>query len=90
VVGSGQEALDLLAGERFDLVLTDLGLPDISGEVVARTVRECAPQTPVVLLTGWADQLKAEERAPAGVTRVLGKPVTIKGLTEVLTELAPR
>jgi signal transduction histidine kinase len=89
VVGSGQEALDLLARERFDLVLTDLGLPDISGEVVARTVRECAPQTPVVLLTGWADQLKAEERAPAGVTRVLGKPVTIKGLTEVLTELAP-
>jgi hypothetical protein len=41
----------------------------------------------VVLLTGWSDQLHNEAKPLEGVTRVLGKPITIKTLAETLSEL---
>jgi signal transduction histidine kinase/ActR/RegA family two-component response regulator len=84
VVGDAAAALTALAGEPFDVVLTDLGLPGASGEEVARAAAERRPAPPVVLLTGWADQLRAEQAAVEGVTRLLSKPVTIDTLRQTL------
>jgi CheY-like chemotaxis protein len=77
-----------LAEERFDVVLTDLGLPGASGEEIARAAAGLRPPPPVVLLTGWADQLRAENITVEGVRRVLGKPVTIDTLRAALAEVA--
>jgi signal transduction histidine kinase/DNA-binding response OmpR family regulator len=53
-VGSGEQALELLAaGERFDLLLTDLGLPGITGEELAAEVRQKYPGLPVVIASGY-------------------------------------
>jgi len=41
----------------------------------------------VVLLTGWAEQLKAEATIPDGVTRILSKPVTLQDLAATLAEV---
>jgi DNA-binding NarL/FixJ family response regulator len=71
-------------------VVTDLGLPDLSGEDIAREVVARAPGIPVILLTGWADRLKAEATSLAGVTQILGKPVTIERLAEALRTVLPR
>jgi signal transduction histidine kinase/CheY-like chemotaxis protein len=87
LAADGREAVAALAEERFDVVLTDLGLPHVSGEDVAREAARRSPPTPVVLLTGWADQLRAEHIAVEGVRRVLGKPVTIEALRQVLAEV---
>jgi signal transduction histidine kinase/CheY-like chemotaxis protein len=87
LTADGNAALAAFAAERFDLVLTDLGLPGVSGEEVARTVSRSAPDVPVVLLTGWADQLGAEMIHPEGVRRILSKPVTISTLSTTLTEV---
>lgn len=87
VTSNAQEALAAFAQEPFDVVVTDLGLPDISGEEVARQVSERSATTPVVLLTGWADQIKAETKAIAGVKYILGKPITLTSLLNTLTEL---
>jgi signal transduction histidine kinase len=84
VAGSGREALAAFARESFDVVLTDLGLPEVSGEELAREVRRRSPTTPVVLLTGWADQLQAEGAALEGIDRVLAKPVTLATLASTL------
>jgi signal transduction histidine kinase len=89
VVQTAGEALRDFAAHPFDLVLTDMGLPDLSGEEVARTVAERAPGVPVVLLTGWADQLHNEGKALPGVTQILGKPVTIERLAETLRTICP-
>jgi CheY-like chemotaxis protein len=53
-VGSGEQALELLArGGSFDLLLTDLGLPGMSGEELAKRVRGQLPTLPVVIASGY-------------------------------------
>jgi CheY-like chemotaxis protein len=90
VARSAEEALPALAGEGpFDLVLTDLGLPGMSGEEMARAIAAGPAPIPVVLLTGWADQIQAEGRRPAGVARVLAKPVTLATLAAALRDVCP-
>ena len=58
-------------------------------EPVAREVVRRSPSTPVVMLTGWADQLRSEARPLPGVARVLGKPVTLDGLAGTLAAVCP-
>lgn len=54
-VGSAEQALDLLArGDTFDLLLTDLGLPEMSGEELAAEVSRRFPKLPVVIASGYA------------------------------------
>ncbi len=87
-VGDAEQAKTAFVAELFDLVFTDLGLPGANGEEVARFVAERST-TPVVLLTGWADQLAAEEFLPPGVSRILGKPVTLETIETTLTAVCP-
>jgi signal transduction histidine kinase len=84
VARNAREALEAFAREPFDLVLTDLGMPEVSGEDVARAVHRQSPTTPVVVLTGWADQLQAEGAALEGVDHVLPKPITLSKLSATL------
>jgi CheY-like chemotaxis protein len=90
LVGSAADGLAAFAEGRFDLVVTDLCLPGASGEDLARSMAEHAPATPVVLLTGWADQLQADAKPLAGVARILAKPLTISALAEALDAVCPR
>lgn len=85
----GQEGLGLLAsGQPIDLVLTDLGMPDMTGWDVARSVRERWPELPVGLVTGWGEQdLTPEERDR--VSFVLTKPFDRQLLREALAPIRP-
>ncbi|HXG11333.1 MAG TPA: ATP-binding protein [Gemmataceae bacterium] len=89
LAADGREGLDAFSEERFDVVLTDLGLPGLSGEEIARRVAEQSPGTPVVVLTGWADQLRAEKGSLQGVAGVLGKPVALDALASTLATVCP-
>jgi GAF domain-containing protein/CheY-like chemotaxis protein len=72
VCHDGRSGLARFAAAPFDLVITDLGMPDISGWEVARRVKEHRPGTPVAMVTGWGDQIDPA-RTP-GVDHLLGKP----------------
>jgi CheY-like chemotaxis protein/two-component sensor histidine kinase len=74
-------------GEPFDVVITDLGMPRVDGRQVARTVKEEAPDTPVILLTGWGMRLSAENDIPAAVDLMLSKPPTIGDLNRALARV---
>jgi CheY-like chemotaxis protein len=85
--GSGTEAMDWLRATAVDLVLTDLGMPEVTGWDVARAAKACRPDLPVVLLTGWGDQAGTEIPSNAGVDRILAKPVPRSVLLTVIAEL---
>src|SRR5205085_6014847 len=61
-------------GARFDVVITDLGMPYIDGRQVASAVKRRSPEVPVILLTGWGAFIKGEGDVPAQVDGVLSKP----------------
>ena len=49
-----------------------------------RSAKRLSPSTRVLLLTGWADRLKVEGDIPAGVDKLLGKPITKEQLRQAL------
>jgi len=83
----GTAALALLADHPVDLVLTDLGMPELTGWEVARLVKAHRPQLPVVLLTGWGQQPGVIAEHQGVVDRVLGKPCRLEELLGVILEL---
>lgn len=70
--------------EPFAVVITDLGMPYMDGRQVARNIKEAAPSTPVILLTGWGQRMVAEGDIPAHVDQVLSKPPRLRELREAL------
>lgn len=79
---SGAEALDVIdAGQPFDLLVTDLGMPGIRGDELARIVQERCPDLPVIVLTGHHDVDSLDTR-----WSVLAKPVTGVTLSECVRE----
>ncbi len=68
----------LQSGERIDALVTDVGLPGLNGRQLADAARECWPDLPVLLTTGYAGGA-VEEALPAGM-EVIGKPFALDAL----------
>jgi CheY-like chemotaxis protein len=86
-VGSGDDACAAFAPNRFDVVLTDLSLPDIDGWEVARASKTAAPTTPVALITGWGVTLLKAEIERRGVDLVIKKPLDPRVLLNEIENL---
>lgn len=78
------EAIRLVEERRFDLVLTDLKLPDGSGLEVMQRLKQVCPQTPVVMITGHATIENAVEATRMGAYEYLTKPVDLNRLRIVI------
>ncbi|HEU5196589.1 MAG TPA: response regulator [Methylomirabilota bacterium] len=84
--GTGREAAELASREEFDVLLTDLGLPDIPGDMVIRHVVATAIRRPwVVVVTGYDEPFIGRARE-AGADVVLTKPIA---WAELLDRLVP-
>jgi len=83
VVDRGEAAVSLVGRQRIDVVITDLGMPGMTGLDVAQRFWQLAPQVPVVLLTGWG--LDPDAARPANVVFVLGKPATMRSLDDAIS-----
>jgi two-component system cell cycle response regulator CpdR len=78
-VDRGTAALPLLQAEQFDLLLTDIVMPEMDGIELAQQCGRVSPSTKVMFITGFAAvSLKAEKTAPNA--RVLSKPFHLKDL----------
>ena len=73
--GNGAEALDLMAGDRFDVVLLDLRMPGMDGLDVLRAIKERWPESEVVVVTGYPSIETAKEAVKLGAYDYLAKPV---------------
>lgn len=71
----------------FETIITDLGMPDIDGQQVARTIKAESPGTPVIMMTGWGSVMKEDGEVVSGVDAVVGKPPRIGELNSLLLKL---
>lgn len=76
-VSRAEEGLSRLAGGKFDLVITDLNLPGMSGWDMARIVRRDHHAIPVIVLTGWGSNVEEMNRVEHIVARILSKPIDL-------------
>jgi signal transduction histidine kinase/DNA-binding response OmpR family regulator len=78
-------------GSVFDVVITDLDMPEVDGWAVAASVKASKPGTHVVMLTGWAGEIAPEDFKARGVDVVLAKPCSRVELEAAIgTLLTPR
>jgi len=82
--GSGREAADLATRNDFDVVLSDLGLPDMPGDVLIRQILSTArSRTRVIVVTGYGEPYLSRARQ-AGAEVVFTKPVEWTRILEAL------
>lgn len=87
---NGRQATEAAAREDFDVLLTDLGLPDMPGDMVIRRVLQNGRKRPrVVVLTGYDEPFVSRARQ-AGADVVLSKPVAWSTLLEHLAPAEQR
>ena len=69
---------------KFDMVLTDLGMPAMNGWEVAKWVKRKVPRIPVGLITGWGTHLDEEKIKESGVDLIIGKPFQVGDILEAV------
>jgi CheY-like chemotaxis protein/two-component sensor histidine kinase len=74
VAKDGEEGIRLFNEEEFDIVLTDLGMPGMSGWDVCRAIKKMNPRTPVGMITGWGMEIGEERMKEAKLDFLISKP----------------
>jgi CheY-like chemotaxis protein len=77
------EAVNLMRSqpERFDLVITDMNMPDMDGFELSRALKEIRPDIPILLCTGFGALVNRQDMAAAGISEVIPKPFSIKDIS---------
>lgn len=81
---SATQALDFAAQGEFDLLMTDVGLPDLPGDMLARRLREQRPGLPVIFVTGHG---RVDGFENAARTTVIGKPFAFERLQQAIASV---
>ena len=84
LAASGAEGLAMFRAGNFDVVLTDLGMPEIDGREVTRIVKTTRLNTPVILVTGWGASVGEDWDDAVKADYLLRKPVTLSNLRDAL------
>jgi PAS domain S-box-containing protein len=74
LAANGEEGIRLFKENAFDLVVTDLGMPGLSGWDVCKAIKEIAPDAPVGMITGWGMEVDEQKMKQNGLDFVISKP----------------
>jgi PAS domain S-box-containing protein len=85
--GKAQEGIEIFRKTSPDLVITDLGMPDITGWEVAKTIKKINPQASVILITGWDVPSQKNALQRKGVDALLRKPFQSHQLIELVDQI---
>jgi two-component system sensor histidine kinase RpfC len=93
VVGDGEQALDVLENERYDVIIMDLNMPELGGLDAARAYRFMDPgasQVPIIMLSADVTSEAMKECADAGIDAFLSKPVEARRLLDTIASLVAK
>ena len=82
--GTGLEAFELLAGRSFDIIITDLFLPDLNGIDILKRAKSLSPITEVILITGHASAETAVQAMKEGAFDYITKPLNLDELRLII------
>lgn len=74
------------APDAWDVLVTDMTMPGVTGEELVRRARVLRPDLPVILCTGYSEKVSAETAAALGIDRFALKPVTQTDLRRLIRE----
>ncbi len=84
---SGEEALEVLKGEPFDLIITDMQMPGMDGLATAEAIRRLNPDQEVMVVTAHKDVEKAVATMKSGVSEYLLKPINPEEFLHVVNRI---
>jgi len=86
----GAKGLSFVQEDEFDIILTDLNLPDINGIEMVRRIKEIAPETEIIMITGYSSTDKVIEATKAGAFHFIEKPVEFEELFLLIVKAVER
>ncbi|MGI8553685.1 MAG: response regulator, partial [Dehalococcoidia bacterium] len=84
---NGHQGLIAFQSGRYDLVITDMAMPEMTGAQLAEAIKQQNPDQRVMLVTGFGELLPESDTSLQGVDRVLSKPLTIATLRQAIAEV---
>jgi len=86
----GSKALDFVRETEFDIILTDLNLPDVNGIEMVKQCKQISPDTEIIMITGFGSMEKAIEATKAGAFHYVEKPVNFDELILLIGKAVER
>ncbi|MBN1227425.1 MAG: response regulator, partial [Deltaproteobacteria bacterium] len=86
VACDGMEGIELFERKEFDLVLTDLGIPVLSGWQVAEKIKSIDKRVPVAIITGWNIELQESDMKTNNVDLIIKKPFAVNQVLQLVQE----
>jgi PAS domain S-box-containing protein len=86
---SSLEALELFKGEphRFDLVITDMGMPKMAGDRLAQELIRIQPDIPIIICTGYSERIDEDKAKEMGIRAYITKPLVMKDLEKTVRKV---
>ncbi len=83
---NGRQGVEQFKNSRFDMVFTDLGMPEMSGWDVARFIKNVKPDVPIAMITGWGAEFDQKQLKDAGIDLVVAKPFSMDHIVSLVGE----
>jgi DNA-binding NtrC family response regulator len=87
---NGQAGINFVAETEFDIILTDLNLPDFDGIEMVRRCKEISPDTEIIMITGFGSTDKTIEATKAGAFHYVEKPIEFEELLLLIEKAIDR
>jgi PAS domain S-box-containing protein len=84
---NGEKGLEILDTSSFDIVITDLNMPRVSGWDIAHRIKKLSPETFTIMLTGWGTSIDELNRRKNVVDRLIFKPINFSTLSGIIAEM---
>lgn len=85
-VGDGQQALDMLAKENFDVLVTDIVMPNVDGIALALKAVRLFPDLRIVMISGYAQERMRAHNLDALVHRIIAKPFSLEEICDAVKD----
>lgn len=79
--------LFMSAPHRYDVVITDMTMPGMTGDAFAKEILKIRPDIPIILCTGYDEQINEEVARTIGIRKLLMKPFKMSDLGKILNDI---